>query len=76
MSLQSAMAFIAACRNGGVDLAAVAAGDPVAVRPALFARARTSGYDFSRTEFERALRLDILARLAPAHRPASDRAGR
>ncbi|MET4701024.1 hypothetical protein ABIE65_004068 [Constrictibacter sp. MBR-5] len=76
MSLQSAMAFIAACRSGGVDLAAVAAGDPAAVRPALFARARTSGYDFSQTEFERALRLDILARLAPAYRSSPGAAGR
>lgn len=76
MSLQSAMAFIAACRSGGVDLAELAAEDPAAVRPALFACARTSGYDFSETEFERALRLDILARLAPAHRLASDRARR
>jgi len=76
MSLQSAMAFIAACRSGGVDLSAMAVEDPAAVRPALFARARASGYDFSETAFERALRLDILARLAPVHRPSPGASGR
>lgn len=74
MSLQSAMAFIAACRDGAMSREELDALEPDSIRPALFDRAWASGYAFSGAEFEQALRLDILARLATARRPGSGRA--
>lgn len=64
MTLQAAMAFVLACREGRVALDDLAEADPSEVRRLLFERAAAAGFAFSEGEFDRALRLDVAARLA------------
>ena len=64
MSLQAAMTFVFACREGRVAVDDLSEADPSDVRPRLFARAAAAGFAFSEGEFDRALRLDVAARLA------------
>ena len=65
MTLQAAMTFVRACREGRVAVDDLGDADPSEVRRLLFARAAAAGFVFAESEFDRALRLDVAARLAP-----------